>query len=264
MTDTIRIFQFTDIHLFSDSKGELCGLNTADSLNLVVESARHNKQPPHLVLLTGDLSQDETAESYERLFELFQSLGVPVYCLPGNHDNPDLLSQILNRENVHSDRRILFDHWQIVLLNSVIVGKNEGFLSEEELSFLENCLKYSEDRFSMICLHHHPLPIGSIWMDTMMLVNTKEFLKTVDKFSRVKIVLNGHVHQEFLRDRNGVSFISTPSTCVQFMQSSSTFSIDEQPPGYRWLDLYADGSYRSGVVRVENFSYEPDLKSSGY
>jgi 3',5'-cyclic-AMP phosphodiesterase len=264
MIDKIRIFQFTDTHLFADNRGDLCGLNTAESLELVVESARHNKRPPDLVLLTGDLSHDESPESYERLFGLVQSFGVPVYSLPGNHDNPDLLSRILNREKLHSDRQILFDRWQIILLNSVILGKNEGALDKVELSFLENCLMGSNGRFSMICLHHHPLPVGSVWMDEMMLTNSADFLSVVDKFKHVKIVLNGHVHQDYFEERQRVSFISTPSTCVQFSPKSPQFHIDQQAPGYRWLDLYPNGTFKSGIDRVANFSFKPDLKSRGY
>jgi Icc protein len=42
--------------------------------------------------------------------------------------------------------------------------------------------------------------------------------------------------------------LSTPSTCAQFRPGSDSFAIDERPPGYRWLDLRADGRLDTEVV----------------
>jgi Icc protein len=47
--------------------------------------------------------------------------------------------------------------------------------------------------------------------------------------------------------------MSSPSTCAQFQPSSDTFALDTRPPGYRWIDLHADGSIDTSVVWVENF-----------
>ncbi|NNF17581.1 MAG: phosphoesterase, partial [Gammaproteobacteria bacterium] len=38
------------------------------------------------------------------------------------------------------------------------------------------------------------------------------------------------------------------STCAQFTPESSGFAIDDKPPGFRWLELYQDGTLRSDVV----------------
>jgi Icc protein len=36
------------------------------------------------------------------------------------------------------------------------------------------------------------------------------------------------------------------------------------PPGYRWLQLYKDGSFETGVERLAEIPGEIDLSSSGY
>ena len=58
--------------------------------------------------------------------------------------------------------------------------------------------------------------------------------------------------------------MSSPSSCIQFAPDSEDFKVDDQPPGYRWLDLHADGSIEAGISRVENVKFDVDLESSGY
>ena len=36
------------------------------------------------------------------------------------------------------------------------------------------------------------------------------------------------------------------------------------PPGYRWLDLHADGRIETGVSRVWNVAFNVELDSGGY
>ena len=74
---------------FSAKYGILLGQNTQDSLSLVLKEVVQDEEwPPDMAIATGDLSHDQTSESYTRLRDNFQTLGVSVYCLPGNHDNP--------------------------------------------------------------------------------------------------------------------------------------------------------------------------------
>jgi Icc protein len=50
--------------------------------------------------------------------------------------------------------------------------------------------------------------------------------------------------------RNDVRFLSTPSTCAQFLPGNEFFALDDRPPGMRWLELYADGSIETEVAWV--------------
>jgi len=74
----------------------------------------------------------------------------------------------------------------------------------------------------------------------------------------------GHVHQQLQLERDGVLLMSTPSSCIQFAPGSADFKVDDQSPGYRWLDLHADGRIETGVSRVSGVDFEFDLDSSGY
>jgi Icc protein len=80
----------------------------------------------------------------------------------------------------------------------------------------------------------------------------------------VRLVLWGHVHQEFAGERDGIALRATPSSCVQFAPASAGFRVDEQSPGLRWLDLAPDGSFGTQVARVQGVSFSFDRDSAGY
>ena len=48
--------------------------------------------------------------------------------------------------------------------------------------------------------------------------------------------------------------LATPSTCAQFLPHAEDFALDRRPPGYRTLELRADGSLVTEVVWVESHS----------
>jgi Icc protein len=93
----------------------------------------------------------------------------------------------------------------------------------------------------IVCMHHHPLPMGSAWLDGVALRDAPDFWKIIDAHETVKAVVCGHVHQASDRQRNGVRCLSTPSTCSQFLPGSDFFALDSRPPGLRWLILHPDG-----------------------
>jgi Icc protein len=261
----MKVLQFTDAHLFKDDKGRLCGMNTDASLRAVVAAAKDSPHwPPDLILFTGDVSQDESEESYRRFMELFETLDAPVFCLPGNHDIPAKLHGILTGENIQTARQVLSDSWQILLLDSTVYKQNGGFLRQEELNFLDQCLSVHEDLNALVCLHHNVMNTQTPWIDTMTLKNAYEFFAVLDKHPHVKGVLTGHIHHELSQRHKDILIYGSPSTCIQFKPGAPKFALDTLPPGYRWLDLKANGAIRTGVERVVAFDFTPDPNITGY
>jgi Icc protein len=80
--------------------------------------------------------------------------------------------------------------------------------------------------------------------------DAQDFWQIIDANPRVRGVVCGHVHQALDRERNGLRFMSTPSTCAQFLPRSDFFALDDRPPGLRWLELHADGRIETEVAWV--------------
>jgi len=249
MNDVLRLLQFTDPHLFARTDGELKGVRSYDSLRHVLAHAQQQHWNAAALLLTGDLVHDD-AGGYVHIRELFGDLDKPVYLLPGNHDTPELAAELSGapfQRCGHAD----LGGWRLIMLDSTVPGAAHGLLSDAELQRLESLLASAGERHVMVCLHHHPVPMISPWLDAVQLQNAAQLFAITDRFAALRAIAWGHVHQVFDTRRKGVRLLGTPSTCAQFMPYSETFATDGSPPGYRRLGLHADGSIDTEIVRVE-------------
>ncbi len=248
---SIRLIQVTDPHLHADDGSRMRGVNTNNSLITVLTAAQRDEWPPDGILATGDLVQDETRAGYQRFKRLFEGLGMPVYCIPGNHDEPAIMQAVLNSEPFQYCGTALLGSWCVLLLDTFVKGVASGHLTPAALTGLETELTTHHERHVLVCLHHQPVPMGSRWLDRAGLDNPQEFLDVIDAHRNIKGILWGHVHQASDRERNGVKLMSSPSTCAQFLPMSDDFVLDSRPPGYRWLELKPDGEIITRVVWVD-------------
>ncbi len=263
--DCLHLVQVTDTHLNRVEGGTLLGLDTDFSLRQVIDLVRREREQVDLVLGTGDISDHGHEDAYRRAQAYFGEFALPVLWLVGNHDHAETMAGVLGEQG-ELERIAESGSWQIVMLNSQIPGAAGGNLGAAELQWLETRLADAQARglHSLVCLHHQPVPMGSPWIDQQMVRDRDEFFSIVDRFECVRGVLWGHVHQRFDQQRGGVQLMSTPSSCIQFAPGSEDFKVDNQAPGYRWLDLHADGRIDTGVSRVEGVKFDVDLNSTGY
>jgi len=246
----IHVAQLTDTHLFADPQAAIYGVNTRRSLQSVIEHARTYLPNLDMLLVTGDLVHDETEQGYRALQELIDSARVPAYYLPGNHDDPTMMKAVLPNSPDQGVTIVAKDNWHVVLLDSSIRGQVEGELSSATLDRLKEHLHNNTHQHVFIALHHHVIDIHSAWLDTLNLRNNEQFLDLLKDFPNVKVVLNGHIHQELDAQVNGLRFLGTPSTCFQFTPRQETASIDNAPPGYRHIVLHDDGKVETKVYYV--------------
>ncbi len=235
-----RLIQFTDPHLYGDAAGTLRGIATLPALERAIAHARAHHWDADGLLLTGDLVQDDPG-GYAHIRRLFADLGKPVHCIAGNHDLLGDMRAALTGEPFHLDGHFDLGLWRIVLLDSSVAGSAAGRLAPETLARLEHTLDASADRHILVCLHHHPIDMRSLWLDRVGLENRDEFFAVLDRRPNVRAVLWGHVHQELDTSRSGVRLLATPATCAQFLPGSGQFAIDRRPPAYRVLALQDDG-----------------------
>lgn len=242
------VAQLTDTHLFADPQQSMRGCITADTFQAVLDRLRQVQPQPDLLLLTGDLSQDETPASYQYLLDRIAPFGILVYWIPGNHDIPAVMEQVLNSEPVSTEKCFQQAGWNYILLNSAQPNRVEGELLPETLNWLEQQLQ-QHNQPTLVALHHPPLSIGTAWMDQIRLQQADALFAVLDRHPQVKLVIFGHIHQEFEQQRNGVYYLGAPSTCIQFVPQDE-FAIDDREPGFRLLYLYADGRFSTQVQRV--------------
>jgi Icc protein len=253
---SVRLVQFTDTHLLQDPADSVRGARTLPRLQACIAHARHHYYPVDAVLLTGDIVHDEPA-AYGYIDLLFGESPVPVLVIPGNHDVPDEMRRRLAHGPFQlGGEWISGNGWQVLLLESWFAESTngEGRLGPAQLQAVDRALQSSTESHSLVVLHHPPVPMDSPSLDELGLLDGPQLSATVAQHARVRGICWGHAHQALdLYGPGNVRFMCTPATSMQFKPRDATFAVDDRPPGYRIIELGADGSIASEVVWLEGY-----------
>lgn len=245
-----NIIQLTDTHIFADPEGELYGVNTRRSLQRVLDNINSSDMSADLVLVTGDIVHDEGEDAYRVVDEMLSPLGVPVWYIPGNHDDAAVLHRCLPNSPQAGLCHTQINNWLVVLLDSSVAGRVEGQLSSQTLDMLRQVLDANTHQPVLIGVHHHAVKTGSDWMDRIGLQNGDALLALLRSYANVRLVLNGHIHQPLDEQHGHIRLLGTPSTCFQFRIKSTTAGIDTDPPAWRYLQLNDDGSFSTTLIQL--------------
>jgi Icc protein len=248
--DSIQILHLTDPHLFARDDGELRGTVTAASLERVLQHYQDGEWRADLAIITGDLVQDDSAAAYTRFRDMLQPLGMPMHCLPGNHDVRKLMREVCCSPPFSYCATEEIGNWLLIGLDSCVSGIAGGRVGAIELQRLTEAASNSNAEHVMVCLHHPPVTMDSAWLDSVGLDNGPEFLQHVAGLERVRLLVFGHVHQAYDAMHLGIRVIGTPSTCSQFLPRSDRFAVDNLPPAYRRFTLHGDGTFETEIVWV--------------
>ena len=254
-TGSVRLVQFTDTHLTQDPDAKLRGACTLPRLQACLAHAQRHFFPVDAVLLTGDIVHDEPA-AYGTVDLLFGGLDVPILTIPGNHDVPDEMRRQLGHAPFQvGGEWVTRNGWQVLLLESWFAesADGEGQLGAAQLQSAERALAGGVPPHALVVLHHPPVPMDSPSLDELGLLDGPQLSAAVARHARVRGVCWGHAHQALDLYRAGdVRFMCTPATCMQF-KPRNDFAVDDRPPGYRVIDLFADGAIASEVVWLEGY-----------
>ncbi|MBF0659344.1 metallophosphoesterase [Psychrobacter sp. NG25] len=268
--EQVNILQVTDLHLLTPSTFITDNDNIDSdeaviyqhSFEKVLQQALNEDIRCDLILVTGDLVNKIIPTIYDHIFKVLQATKIPFACIAGNHDVTDEVGchlPFLQRTLVAqpADPRLLnqhiieTEHWQLLLLDSSISGEVTGEIKPADMDWLCERLDAC-DKPTLLALHHHVIPVGSAWIDAHMVGNSEDFWQHMRAFEHLKVIISGHIHQDQVRYRQGVSVYTTPSTCYQFMPNEDDFAYDEDArPGYRWLQLANNGTVASWIERLD-------------
>src|SRR4030095_16990642 len=139
--------QITDTHIKAQRKLAYGIVDTAGFLERCVDHVLRLPQRPDVVVMTGALVDYGRPDEYALLRELLAPLAMPLYLLPGNHDERGALRAAFPD---HAYLRqwepfiqYAIDDWplRIVAIDTVIPGEGGGRLDDERLAWLDRILK---------------------------------------------------------------------------------------------------------------------------
>ncbi len=183
----MKVIQISDTHICRDPKSRIFGLvNTYETLIDVI--AKIKDESPDFVIATGDLSQDGSIESYQRLKDLLLTLACDVFIIEGNHDNPDLMNKVLIGGNITRQKYHYTDHGTFIFCSSFKENSDSGFISQSDLIHLEKQLNKFTNCIPVI--HHHFVKLNT-FIDKFILENSIDLLNMFDyKLRAIKLEYN--------------------------------------------------------------------------
>lgn len=260
----LNIIQLTDSHLLKNPNNKFAGISPIESLQAIINCIQleQNLNDCDAIITTGDIAQEPAEETYHQYLDEIEKLKTPHFLVPGNHDQIPTAPHLARDDGLPTV--VLAHKWCLILLDSQCQDQIYGEFSKPYLEKLSQLLTQYYNYHVMLAFHHHAIPVGSKWLDQHRLQSADEFLECVSHYKNVKIIMSGHVHQEFDHEVDGIRFLSTPATSIQFKPKCDNFSLDDCPPGYRVLSLHADGSFNTKVHRLSECIGNVDHSLSEY
>ena len=236
---SVCLLQLSDPHLLADPQGRHRGVAARPALQQALsQGLAQCPKPPDLLLISGDLCQDESWLGYVALRDLLHGLPLPVALLPGNHDHPQLLRSCLGRSAHVAPALISIGDWQLLLLDSHCAGQTRGRLAPTQLQWADALLQSGTG--PVVVAVHHPLDHFDPATD---------WFERLAQSRRLKLALAGHIHQHRQTSCAGVALLGCPSTLAQFTATQPCPLGRADDPGGRWLELQPDGSWRDALLR---------------
>lgn len=240
-----KIVQITDCHLFADTSTLIKDINTYESLRAVLSDIKNKHSDADVLFVTGDLSQDETIESYAVLKQLLDEHGTPYYWILGNHDITAAELKLEFPDIPLSPFNIERDAWNLIYLNSKLDGEVKGALGDEQLAWLSKQLSENQNN-TLLFLHHPITDTNSEAMNEHMLVEQEALNALIKQHAHIKAIFHGHLHHEMQSKVHQADVYCCPSTGYQYRLD---FSIDDKAPGYRIIEL-RENTFTTQVIRL--------------
>lgn len=226
-----RIAQLSDCHLLAASGADYKGIRPAEHLQQIVTVLQSDL--PDAVLLTGDLTQDHSIESYRHVQRILQVLSCPVFCLPGNHDDPQQLAWLTATAPFRPETHLRLGKWHLLLLNTKSTTP-AGRFDETQQQWLQQQLATipATDTVWLFC-HHHPRPLGC-FIDKHGQQDEERLWQTILADRRIKGIAHGHSHYAYHKRYQLVDIVGCPATSVQFLPTADWQTENKGPQWCEW------------------------------
>lgn len=232
------IAQITDMHAGGRVEVPAGELDTTARLARAVDHLNGLTPRPDLVLATGDLTWNGELAEYEALRGELDRLDMPVYLLPGNHDDRDNLRAVFADHGYLPAEGFLHytieDHpLRIVALDTLLPGSAGGLLCAERLAWLAATLGDAPDRPTLLAQHHPPFDIGMPFFDHHSFQGGAGLGDIVARNPQVEMIICGHIHRAVTRRWHGTVVAVAPSPSFQYplvlREDPDVRPVDEPP-----------------------------------
>ena len=268
----LRLAHLTDIHVLPERNAE-------PWLATCLHHVQGLKDRPDLILNSGDSVMDSlgadaarTQAQWDVFTKVFkENCSLPVEHCIGNHDVwgwNQKKSGATGSEPLYGKKWVMealglktryrsFNKagWHFIILDSTHYDEEIVYtarLDEEQYEWLVSDLASIKKNTPILVLSHIPILSACALFDgnnektgnwivpgQWVHIDARRIKDLFLKHPNVKLCLSGHLHLEERVDYNQVTYLCDGAVCGAWWNGS----YQECPPGYRVVDLYADGSF---------------------
>lgn len=242
----VLIAQISDLHLRPRGLAALGRVETNTLARRAVDRLLALPQRPDAVLVTGDIAEAGDPREYDMALEILGRLPMPVYAIPGNHDDRAQMAAALGKPGwvtATADGALQFavdiGPLRLVGLDSLVPGAGHGELGADRLAWLDARLGAAPERPTIVAVHHPPRRTG-LPMDPIGLVDDAALAAVVERHRQVAAVVAGHVHRPIVMGFAGTVCLTAPSVAHQLevdFAPAAPALYNFEPPGFylhRW------------------------------
>lgn len=216
------IAQISDSHI-TDKTGMDNNTDTASTrLQQAVAHLLRLPTRPDVVIITGDCANNGSVTEYVRFQELLSPLPMPVYVIPGNHDNREHLLARFGAQGstpLAGFVQFVVDDWpvRLIALDTLVPQQSEGQLCAARLAWLDTRLTEAPTRPTVIFMHHPPFRTGLTVFDQIGLMNAAAFGAIIARHPQVERILTGHIHTLMVQRFYGTIAMSCAATAYHLL-----------------------------------------------
>ncbi|WP_099369485.1 PQQ-binding-like beta-propeller repeat protein [Sphingobacterium sp. 1.A.5] len=231
-SQNFKFAQVTDTHVG--------GATGADDLRRTVLDL-NQQQGIDFVILSGDVTEFGSDEELALAKQILDSLNLPLYVIPGNHDSNWSESGANSFRKVFGAETFFFEHKGIQFIGTTSgpnMRMSPGQVPRENLVWMDSVFKANPDQKKpLIAINHYPLDSSlNNWYENINRIKTRN----------VQLALCGHGHNNHLYDWEGIPGV----------MSRSNLRAKEEVGGYNIITISPDSVFfqvRKPQVATENY-----------
>lgn len=230
-TDSVKFVVISDLHLgLNETENSYKMFHYNDQILGDSIDDINSMGGVDFVIVAGDLTKDSEPYNHQRVLERLNSLNMPYYLIPGNHD---VFKEGMPGENWPIGKVV--EHYpmpwyegkswysvdtvkglHLVALDSASHDDHSadwgGAISQEQLDWLEQDLAENEDKTTILVVHHALNQHDDV-SDPLYYCDNADDVKEIMKSHDAKLAISGHIHITDIAEEDGIFDVSCPATC---------------------------------------------------
>jgi putative phosphoesterase len=228
----VLIAHISDLHVSNADFNEAAFLKAVDEINAL---------EPDMIILTGDLTENGYYAQFEEAREYLKLFDSNLFAIPGNHDARNIGKQSFEDLIGDCSWKLTKDDEDVVVLglDSTTPDLDDGNIGKLQQLWMENELDKCilENKFSIVAMHHHAIPIPRTGRERNILFDAGDILQSVISHD-VDIVIGGHKHVPNLWRMQGTLFVNAGSLSSYKLRGKNINSYNTIRVTDRDIEIY--------------------------